>query len=324
MRSDLPVAAARRAVIDSTVVADSTGQPSSWVGGARRWDAYNLTILVITLLIIVAEGPPQFRDRLLAAAALLAMAAWYVLLGRSVLYGGGAGAETGRRGALYLAGLIGLLAIAEILSGTDTFILLALCPQCFMAVSFRSAVAAVVALNGTPVLIALAQHETAARVGTAAGIAALGVAFSVAFGSWVSDIIDRSEERAALIEQLEATRAELGRAQHAAGTLAERQRLAAEIHDTIAQGFSSIVMLVQAAGWWPAWPRPAWTAAASMTRCAGWPRRRRPSWASRQTCRSAARAGNWPPGRRWCCCGSARRRCPTSASTRRRTGRRSC
>jgi signal transduction histidine kinase len=259
MRSDLPVAAARRAVTDSTVVADSTvaadstvvadstGQPSSWVGGVRRWDAYNLTILVITLLIIVAEGPPQFRDRLLAAAALLAMAAWYVLMGRSVLYGGGAGAETGRRGALYLAGLIGLLAIAEILSGTDTFILLALCPQCFMAVSFRSAVAAVVALNGTPVLIALTQHETAARVGSAAGIAALGVAFSVAFGSWVSDIIDRSEERAALIEQLEATRAELGRAQHEAGTLAERQRLAAEIHDTIAQGFSSIVMLVQAA-----------------------------------------------------------------------------
>jgi signal transduction histidine kinase len=105
----------------------------------------------------------------------------------------------------------------------------------------------VVALNATPVIIDLAQHEPAARLGPAVGIAALGIAFSVAFGSWVSDIIDRSEERAALIEQLEATRAELGRAHREAGILAERQRLAVEIHDTIAQGFSSIVMLVQAA-----------------------------------------------------------------------------
>jgi signal transduction histidine kinase len=239
-----PAAGARMA---SAPVAGRDGEPPAWIGGTRRWDAYNLTILVITLVIIGTAGPARVRDRLLAGAVLLAMAGWYVLAGRRVLYGRGRDAASARRGAVYVAGLIVALALAELLSGTDTFILLALCPQCFMALPFRSAIAAVVALNATPVVIDLARHEPATSLGPAAGIAALGIAFSVAFGSWVSDIIDRSEERAALIEQLEATRAELGRAHREAGILAERQRLAVEIHDTIAQGFSSIVMLVQAA-----------------------------------------------------------------------------
>ena len=60
-------------------------------------------------------------------------------------------------------------------------------------------------------------------------------------------VIEQSRERAAIIGQLEATRAELAAAQHEAGRMAERQRLAAEIHDTLAQGFTSILMLIQAA-----------------------------------------------------------------------------
>jgi signal transduction histidine kinase len=60
-------------------------------------------------------------------------------------------------------------------------------------------------------------------------------------------VIEQSLERAALIEQLEATRAELAAAHHEAGVQAERHRLAGEIHDTLAQGFTSIVTLLQAA-----------------------------------------------------------------------------
>jgi signal transduction histidine kinase len=63
----------------------------------------------------------------------------------------------------------------------------------------------------------------------------------------VSRIIEQSAERAGIIDQLEATRAELAAAQHEAGRLAERQRLAADIHDTLAQGFTSVLMLIQAA-----------------------------------------------------------------------------
>ena len=116
---------------------------------------------------------------------------------------------------------------------------------------------------------------------------------------WVFRIIDQSYERASLISELGQTRAELAQANRKAGVLAERQRLSGEIHDTVAQGFTSIIMLLQAADadvgrsrprpasisrwpcrppgrtwprpgpWWPRWPRPAWSRARSTARCAG-------------------------------------------------------
>jgi signal transduction histidine kinase len=66
-------------------------------------------------------------------------------------------------------------------------------------------------------------------------------------GSFTGELINNSERRGALIRQLEETRAELERAHHEAGVREERERLAREIHDTLAQGFTSILMLVQAA-----------------------------------------------------------------------------
>ncbi len=52
---------------------------------------------------------------------------------------------------------------------------------------------------------------------------------------------------AALLERLESTQAELAAAEHERGMLAERARFAGEIHDTLAQGFTSIVVLGRAA-----------------------------------------------------------------------------
>lgn len=76
---------------------------------------------------------------------------------------------------------------------------------------------------------------------------AVGLAFSIALGAWITSIVEESRSRAELIAQLDATRAELAAAHREAGVLSERERLAGEIHDTLAQGFTSIAMLVQAA-----------------------------------------------------------------------------
>ncbi|KQY39588.1 nickel transporter [Nocardia sp. Root136] len=57
----------------------------------------------------------------------------------------------------------------------------------------------------------------------------------------------QTERQAALIDDLVRTRQELAATERRAGTLAERQRLAMEIHDTLAQGLSSQRMLLQAA-----------------------------------------------------------------------------
>ena len=56
----------------------------------------------------------------------------------------------------------------------------------------------------------------------------------------------QNTERGELIERLHATRAELAEAEREKGVLEERSRLAREIHDTLAQGFTSVVLLSEA------------------------------------------------------------------------------
>ncbi|NEC39719.1 histidine kinase, partial [Streptomyces rubrogriseus] len=75
----------------------------------------------------------------------------------------------------------------------------------------------------------------------------LGAAVAVAVVWGYQALYRESEHRRRLIEELTATRADLARAQHTAGVLAERERLAREIHDTLAQGLSSIQLLLRAA-----------------------------------------------------------------------------
>ncbi|MFG2439291.1 sensor histidine kinase [Streptomyces sp. NPDC048508] len=75
----------------------------------------------------------------------------------------------------------------------------------------------------------------------------LGAAVAAATVLGYEALYQESERRRALIEELVATRAELAEAERTAGTLAERERLAHEIHDTLAQGLSSIQLLLRAA-----------------------------------------------------------------------------
>lgn len=75
----------------------------------------------------------------------------------------------------------------------------------------------------------------------------IGAAVAVATVLGYQALYRESEHRRRLIEQLTATRGELAAAERAAGVLAERERLAREIHDTLAQGLSSIQLLLRAA-----------------------------------------------------------------------------
>ncbi|RFU86597.1 sensor histidine kinase [Streptomyces triticagri] len=75
----------------------------------------------------------------------------------------------------------------------------------------------------------------------------LGAAVAVGTVLGHRALYGESERRRELIEELLATRAELADAERSAGTLAERERLAREIHDTLAQGLSSIQLLLRAA-----------------------------------------------------------------------------
>ncbi|NUR58449.1 MAG: hypothetical protein HOV87_07120 [Catenulispora sp.] len=71
--------------------------------------------------------------------------------------------------------------------------------------------------------------------------------FNLFIGGFFVEMLNDHDRRGALIRELESTRAQLERANHDAGVREERERLAREIHDTLAQGFTSLLMLVQAA-----------------------------------------------------------------------------
>ncbi|WP_336321884.1 sensor histidine kinase [Streptomyces lavendofoliae] len=75
----------------------------------------------------------------------------------------------------------------------------------------------------------------------------LGAAVAVATVLGYRALYRESERHRRLVEELTSTRAELAAAERHAGTLAERERLAREIHDTLAQGLSSIQLLLRAA-----------------------------------------------------------------------------
>ncbi|WP_210435241.1 sensor histidine kinase [Saccharopolyspora sp. ASAGF58] len=109
----------------------------------------------------------------------------------------------------------------------------------------RHALVAVVVVT-TLVVTAQRWHAGAWSVGMVLGpVIGAGVAVVITWG--YAAIYAESQRRQALIDDLTRTREQLASTQHQAGVAAERERLAREIHDTLAQGLSSIVLLLRAA-----------------------------------------------------------------------------
>ncbi|WP_209560256.1 sensor histidine kinase [Frigoribacterium sp. PvP032] len=86
--------------------------------------------------------------------------------------------------------------------------------------------------------------DTLATAATSEGLSLL---FSIALGFWITSIAHTGVERGRLLDELRAAQDELATRHREAGTVAERERLAREIHDTVAQSLTGLVMLSQQA-----------------------------------------------------------------------------
>lgn len=75
----------------------------------------------------------------------------------------------------------------------------------------------------------------------------VGAGVALLIGLGYQALAREAEQREALVSELLTTRGQLAAREHESGVLAERARLAREIHDTLAQGLSSIQMLLHAA-----------------------------------------------------------------------------
>jgi signal transduction histidine kinase len=75
----------------------------------------------------------------------------------------------------------------------------------------------------------------------------ISMGLSLSLGLFINRIVAEAESRAETIDELRATQARLAAAERNRGVHEERERISREIHDTLAQGFTSVVALSRAA-----------------------------------------------------------------------------
>jgi signal transduction histidine kinase len=220
------------------------GPRDAWERGRWIWDAgFYLVLALATVVGVAGERQPP-RERLLTVALAVALAGWHAGFTRLRV-----SEQQSIAGPLIY--VVGLYALWFALLSTNLaffFMLWVLYPWTFRLLPLRVAIGAALVL--TALTIARQFTITEMSVGEQAANAAYAVVAATAgilLAIWINRIIDQSAERKELIDQLTATRRELAVAERQAGMLEERQRLAREIHDTLAQGFTSIVLLLQAA-----------------------------------------------------------------------------
>lgn len=223
-------------------------QQTRWLNAWRRWfwlwDLYFAIGFVAVAVVLLAEDDQPPASRAVAVGALAAMAVGYVAFGRGVI---AAEEERCWQGRVFMICTVALLVTGVLFQQAMSFALFIVCPWAFMTLSTREAVIVVIPINLLPVLAGLSENGWRTTLFQFFPATLFTIAFSVLLGTWIQRIVSQSEERAELIRELEESREEVSRLSRETGVAAERSRLAAEIHDTLAQGFTSLVTLVQAA-----------------------------------------------------------------------------
>ena len=220
----------------------------AWEHWGWIWSVVFFTSLLLPIILFRVDqelGESAWRRVLLYGAAAIAvhlvgfwgLPRWGTHLGARPLYG-----------ILYSIAL-GLITQA-LLTVHPSFGLLyaGYFTQLFYALPARSAIPVAMASTvlfgvtslDAPSLPALLQHP-------ALWLWILGGICGSLISLWLNAIINQSAERQALIERLHRAQAELARMERASGILEERQRLAREIHDTLAQGLISIITHLETA-----------------------------------------------------------------------------
>ena len=208
----------------------------------KWWDlAFGATIAVLAVLTQIAWAPST-ASRALALALLGVLVLAYVLLGRHALV-------DGRRALPFAIILIlgsGALAACSPNLAIVQVIAIPLLWSVIPSIA-RSVVATIATAVAVAIGIVVSVGVSAEAITQAVTIQSLSVVGSIALGLWISRIAGLSHERQRLLDELTASQNEVAALNRDAGMLGERERLAREIHDTIAQDLTGLVMLSQRA-----------------------------------------------------------------------------
>ncbi|MFI6043497.1 sensor histidine kinase [Nocardia sp. NPDC051321] len=186
-------------------------------------------------LALVGEGPSVY----LSCALLAALGLGYAALRQGRL-----------SSRVFLFGLIVVLGSMSALLGGAASLLIVSLPLFWI---YTSGPRPAIVVSGLATLITVfggvAGQGWSPDLRTGNVTAALiGYAASVLVGLWMDRLLGQSNERAArLAAELAQSERRLVEAHRREGAAAERERLARDIHDTLAQGFASIIVLAEAA-----------------------------------------------------------------------------
>jgi signal transduction histidine kinase len=218
--------------------------PRGWQLALRALDLAFAVIVALAVVEVITTTTSESWAKPVALTALGVLVLAYLLLGRQAIAGSSQACAVGYLVVLVLA--VGALAR----TAPDTlFIFFIAYPQVWFIVERpRPGVFwTMLLVAASSVGLALESSATGASVAGAVASQGVGLAFSLLFGTWTSGLLAQGRRQADLIAELQRTQAELAAAHHERGVLAERERVAREVHDTLAQGYTSIVMLAQSA-----------------------------------------------------------------------------
>lgn len=192
-----------------------------------------LTLLIIGLLGAVDAQTSMWR-LLMLGGVVLVFSAVYAL-----------GIWAGRHLSVWLAAVTALWVVLLVLDLNFTWLAFPLFFLHMQLLRTRHAVISVIVLTGVVVAAQWASRggpDLPALVGPV-----LGAGFAVVLALAYQGLYAENRAQQAALDELQRTREELSVSQREAGAMAERARMARDIHDTLAQGFSSVVLLARAA-----------------------------------------------------------------------------
>ena len=212
----------------------------AWERWTWVWHAIFYVLLLLSLVSSLADLGLYGRSQLAIISLSIVFGGWYWVMVMRTGF-----SERVTRGLIYAAGAVMLWVVLTSLHPAYHILLFILFSQFYSLLPIRWAIPCSVVLTALIVGRGLIQEPGSVFAWVFAGI--FSVIFGSFFGLWIDSIIKQSRERQRLIEELKTTRGELAAEERRAGMLEERGRLAREIHDTLAQGFISIVTHLEAA-----------------------------------------------------------------------------
>ena len=230
--------------VTTTAVSSQEEFGAMWRRQQPYWHAVFAIVWAATVVVTLLDDPgPRGRGPSLALLGVIAAA--YVVLGSRAM----TRRDVRWAVAYQVVAWSALLAIQWVDPSTQAWLLyFTLFPQLWAMVPTRWAAIGTVVVVAAFALVRWAQTDFAADSLPEiliSGMISMGLSLSL--GLFINRIVGEAESRAETIDELRATQAELAAVERDRGVHEERERMSREIHDTLAQGFTSVVALSRAA-----------------------------------------------------------------------------